>query len=283
MTVECVWDAGCVLGEGPVWHAGALWFVDIKARRVHRLGEDGARAPWDTPDQPGFVLPAVGGVMVVGLPHALVRFDAEAGAFAPVVAVEPERASNRINDACVSPDGALWFGTMDDGEAAPTGALYRWAEGGLTRHADGVAITNGPAFSPDGRTFYFTDTLARTVYAYDHAEGALTRRRVLIAIEAGAGWPDGTTVDAEGCLWVGLWGGWAVRRYSPVGVLLETVRLPAANVTKIAFGGANLRTAYATTARKGLNAAALEAQPLAGGVFAFGVDTPGMETPRARL
>ncbi len=107
-------------------------------------------------------------------------------------------------------------------------------------------------------------------------DGALSNRRIFVTIEEGAGYPDGPVVDAEGCLWTGLFGGWGVRRYSARGVLLQTVRFPVANVTKLAFGGAQLKTVYATTARKGLEPQALAEQPLAGGLFRFTVETPGM-------
>ena len=108
------------------------------------------------------------------------------------------------------------------------------------------------------------------------ADGALSNRRVFAAIEDGAGYPDGPAVDAESCVWTGLFGGWGARRYSPAGEVVDFVRFPCANVTKLAFGGADLKTAYATTAWKGLSPAERAAQPLAGGLFAFGVDTPGL-------
>ena len=281
----CVWDTACELGEGPVWDAerGMLWLVDIKRREILGLGPGDARARWPAPDQPGFALPAADGGLVVGMPDGLHRFDPATGAFAPLAPVEADRPGNRLNDGSVAADGTLWFGSMDDGESAPTGALYSWRKNSLARHDDGIAITNGPALSPDGRTFYHTDTLARTIYAFDQADGVLSNKRALIRIEDGAGWPDGTTVDAEGCLWVGLWGGWAARRYAPTGELLGSVRFPVANVTKVAFGGPDLRTAYATTGAKGLGAAERAAQPLAGGLFAWEADVPGLPSSRAQL
>ena len=281
----CVWDSACELGEGPVWDAGlgALWFVDIKRRELLAFGPGDARTRWAAPDQPGFALPAADGGLVVGMPDGLHRFDPATGRFQRLATVETDRPGNRLNDASVAPDGSLWFGSMDDGEAAPTGALYSWREGGLACHDDGVAITNGPAMSPDSRTFYHTETLARTVFAFDHAGGALRNKRALIVIEKGAGWPDGTTVDAEGCLWVCLWGGWSARRYAPTGELLANVRFPVANITKMAFGGPDLRTAYATTAAKGLGTAERTAQPLAGGLFAWSADVPGLSQARAQL
>jgi sugar lactone lactonase YvrE len=184
--------------------------------------------------------------------------------------VEPGLPNNRLNDGAVDPRGRLWFGSMGDGETEATGKLYRLDRSGLAAVDSGYVITNGPAFSPDGDILYHTDTLQKIIYAFDTGvDGALLNKRVFARIEEGAGYPDGPTVDAEGCVWTGLFGGWGVRRYSPQGVLLESIGFPVANVTKIAFGGPNLTTVYATTAAKGLDAAALAAQPLAGGLFRF--------------
>jgi sugar lactone lactonase YvrE len=166
---------------------------------------------------------------------------------------------------------------MDDKEDQPSGMLYRFYRGSLAPMDSGYVITNGPAFSPDGRVLYHTDTLARRIYAFDLArDGVLSNKRLFVEIEDGAGYPDGPTVDSEGCLWTGLFAGWGVRRYSPEGRLLQTVRFPVANVTKIAFGGEDLTTAYATTAAKGLDAAGHKDQPLAGGLFSFKAPTPGL-------
>ena len=135
----------------------------------------------------------------------------------------------------------------------------------------------------DGRTLYHTDTLGKLIWRVAiNDDGSLGTPARHIVIEDGAGYPDGSVIDAEGCLWVGLFGGWGVRRYDPAGALLQTVDLPVANVTKIAFGGPDLRTAYATTARKGLDATELAAQPLAGNLFAFEPGVAGLTTHEAR-
>jgi sugar lactone lactonase YvrE len=181
----------------------------------------------------------------------------------------------------VAPDGAIWLGTMDDVEKVPSGRLYRFDGVAVRQPVDPVVITNGPAFLPDGRTLYFTDTLAREIWAFEVTGDSLGAKRLFARIELGAGYPDGPTVDAEGCVWTGLFGGWGVRRYSPAGELIQEVRFPVANVTKIAFGGDDLRTVYATTARKGLDDAALAAQPQAGDLFAFRSEVPGLRTPSA--
>jgi sugar lactone lactonase YvrE len=216
--------------------------------------------------------------MIVGLKTGLHRFSPASGAISELLQPEPSVPGNRLNDATVSADGTLWFGSMDDREEAATGHLYRWVKGTLLGGGlDPVVITNGPALSPDGHTLYHTDTLGRRIWAAPvQDDGSLGAARLFVEIEDGAGYPDGPTVDAEGHIWTGLFGGWACRRYDPAGRLVATVRFPVANVTKIAFGGPGLRMAYATTASKGLDAAALSAQPLAGDIFAFEPEVGGL-------
>jgi D-xylonolactonase len=287
MKPQCLWPLRAELGEGPVWcpDEQALWFTDIKERRLHRYDPaQAAGRSFVAPDQPGFALPARGGGLIVGMPGGLHHFDPERGAFRRLVQIEPDRPGNRLNDACVDAHGRLWFGSMDDAENRPSGALYRWTGGGQPlRHDDHIVITNGPALSPCGRRLYHTDTLQRLIYAFDVGDdGSLGNKQALIGIEPEAGYPDGTTVDADGCLWVGLWGGWGVRRYSPRGEFLDFTQFPCANVTKVAFGGSDLCTVYVTTARKGLTLREHIEQPQAGGLFAFHSDTPGqVPTPVA--
>ena len=287
MTAEpqSVWDVAAELGEGPVWADGAVWFVDIKKRQVHRYTPaSGERRSWAAPEQIGFLLPAEGGGFVAGLQSGLHRFDPEDGGFAAIVEVEPERPSNRLNDAATDPSGRLWFGSMDDGESGATGRFYlyhrgRLAEAGLPP----VAITNGPAVSPDGRILYWVDTRGGAIHAADlDGAGGVVGSRPFARIPTSEGHPDGPTVDSEGCVWVGMFGGWEARRYSPEGELVGRVRFPVSNITKLAFGGEDLRTVYATTARLHLKPEALGRQPLAGNLFAFRSEVPGLPvTPAA--
>jgi sugar lactone lactonase YvrE len=276
-----VWSLGAELGEGPVWveRDQALWFVDIKGRKIHRFDPaSGERRSWEAPEYVGFLLPAAGGGFVAGLQSGLHHFDERSGAFRPLAEVDPDLPDNRLNDATVDPTGRLWFGTMDNEEKAASGAIHRLGDDGAVRRVGGeCCITNGPAISPDGRTLYHVDTLAQTVYAATIEEdGSLSGSRIFCTIGAGEGYPDGPSVDSQGCVWIGLYAGWSARRYSPEGELLETVRFPVANITKIAHGGEDLRTAFATTARQGMSAEELAAQPQAGDLFAFEVRTPGL-------
>lgn len=287
MTVRNVWSLGATLGEGPVWDArdDALWFVDIKRHQVHRFDPVGGETrSFDAPGQVGWVLPAMEGGFLAGLQTGLHRFDPESGAFTPLMAVEPDRPGNRLNDATVAADGAVWFGSMDDGESEVTGQVHRFHAGTLTTSAiPPVVITNGPAVSPDGSTLYHVDTLGRTIHAVplDGAKAGVPQLFATIAAEDG--YPDGVTVDAAGGVWVGLWGGWSARRYAPDGTVDTVVRFPVANITKVAFGGTDLRTGFATSASKGLSEAERAVQPEAGSLFAFDVDVPGRVLPLARI
>ena len=280
---KSVWDVAAELGEGPVWVDGALWFTDIKRRKIHRYDPaGGGRRSWDAPEQVGFVLPAKGGGFVAGLMSGLHRFDETSGAFTPIAEIEPERPGNRLNDGVVDPAGRLWFGTMDNGETEKTGAFYRFERGAVVATGlEGIAITNGPALSPDGRILYFVDTRAGTIDAADVAEdGRLGPPRPFVRIDPSDGFPDGPAVDSEGCIWIGLYAGWEAWRFSPAGERIGRVRFPVANITKLAFGGGDLRTAYATTARQLLSPEELERQPQAGDLFEFRVDVPGLPCPR---
>ncbi len=278
---QAVCSVGATLGEGPVWvvRDQALWFVDIKGLAVFRFTpETGVLSRWPVPAQPGWILPDDDGGFIVGLQSGLHRFDPGDGSCMLFAAIASEPPTNRLNDATVDPHGRLWFGSMDDAEASPTGRIYRFESGVAYAAALApVAITNGPAFSPDGQILYHVDTLAGIVYASRIGDdGEPCGTSVFARIDPADGYPDGPTVDAAGCLWIGLYGGWAARCYAPDGNLRRTIRFPTANITKLAFGGDDLCTVYATTARKGLDAAAVGAQPQAGDIFAFRVPVPGI-------
>ncbi len=278
--VRTVLPLQAVLGEGPVWvgREAALYCVDIKSRHIHRFDSaTGEARRWDAPDQVGWVLPVADGGLIAGLRTGLHRFDPADGSFAFVARPEGDAPGNRLNDAATDAAGRIWFGTMDDAETDASGRLYRFARGTITDSGlPPVCITNGPAIGADG-TLYHTDTLAKTIWrASIGDDGMLGAAERFVTIEDGAGHPDGSVVDADGCVWVALWGGWGVRRYDPSGKLMGKVDLPASNITKIAFGGEGLRTAFATSARKGLDAAALAEQPEAGNLFAFDPGVAGL-------
>jgi D-xylonolactonase len=274
---------GCTLGEGPNWSArdAALWFVDIKAPCVYRLDPATRKLDrWAAPAHIGWVLPLDDGGWLAGLSTGLHRFDPADGSFTPVAEIEAHLPDNRLNDAAVAPDGRIWFGSMDNLEADATGHVYHWHRGDVAK-ADvaPIVITNGPAISPDGKTLYLVDTLGLAIDAHAiDATGNVGPAERFLTIDPAHGHPDGAICDADGGVWVGFFGGWAARRFAPDGTQTDEVRFPVANITKIAIGGADGRTAFATTARQGLSADQLAAQPLAGDIFTFPVAIPGLPT-----
>src|SRR5262245_52659317 len=185
-TIECVYSAAARLGEGPMWsaHERAVWFVDVKGRCIHRYDESARTTQtYKAPQDVGFIVAARGGRFICGLKTGLHLFAPESGSFQLIALVDADRPRNRLNDAHVDAAGRLWFGTMDDDEVSPTGALYRFDEAGLTRCDDGYVITNGPATSPDGRTLYHIDTVERVILAFDLSpDGSLSARRVFARV-----------------------------------------------------------------------------------------------------
>jgi sugar lactone lactonase YvrE len=252
------------LGEGPTWDAvaGRLLWIDILGSRLHTYDPaTGRRSVRRTEQHIGAVKPRAGGGLVLNLRDGIGLLDPDGGFrwlhHEPV----PGR---RANDAAVAPDGALWAGTMRYDEAPGGGTLSRvTGDGSVDVVLGDVAVSNGTGWSPDGRLMYYIDSPTRRVDVFDHADGRITGRRTLAEIEESAGFPDGLTVDAEGCVWVALWQGSAVRRYTPDGELDRVIELPVPLVTACAFGGADLSDLYITTARVGLT----EPPALAGSLF----------------
>ena len=285
MHAQLGWAVETELGEGPLWlgETGALWFVDIKRGALHRFEPaTGERDTLPVGGRPSFIVPGEDGTLLIGDGDAIRPLRGRA--LGEAIARVPGPARNRTNDATIDASGRLWFGTMDDGETQASGAVHLFKDGAVSVAGGEAVITNGPAVSPDGHRLYHVDTLGRVIWRFDIAGSErLENGEVFARIDPADGTPDGVTIDAAGCLWVALWGGWQVRRYSPGGALLATIALPCANVTKVAFGGPDLRTAYVTTAKAGLSAGERAAQELAGGLFAFPVETPGLPTGRVKL
>ena len=270
------------LGEGPRWDAatGTLLWVDILGRRVHRYDPaTGVDAAWTAPGVVSLALPRRGGGVVVGLPGGLYLLEDLSGA--PLVPLEADLFENRTNDGACDARGRLWVGTMALDERTPSAALYRIDAGlHVTRVLGGTTISNGLGWSPDGARFYFIDSPTRRVdvFACDPETGELGERRPLLTVNVDGAVPDGMAVDAEGCLWVALHGGWGLNRYSADGELLDEVRLPMAKVTSCCFGGPDLKDLYVTTRRESLSDAELAQQPLAGALLRLDVGVAGLPT-----
>jgi xylono-1,5-lactonase len=243
-----------MLGEGLLWCPGhgTLFWVDIIGQRLWSLTlADDRVTCWRMPERIGWVVERDGREgLLAGLKSGIAAITLDPLEVAPLVAPEPDRPQNRLNDAKADAAGRLWFGSMDDGGTEASGALYRLDPGGApVRLDDGYRVTNGPAFSPDGRTLYHTDSGRGLVYRFAlAADGTLGPRQTFIAFEEGWGSPDGMTADAEGCLWIAHWGGARVSRFGPDGRLIRSIALPASNITNCTFAGAGLDRMFVTSA-----------------------------------
>ena len=279
--VQCVADVHAVLGEGPVWVAreAALYWVDIKGRAIFRLDSAGAVTKWPTPLRVGSLVPRKSGGFIGGTEDGIAAIDPVAGRFEILFNPEDALPGNRFNDGKLDRQGRFWAGTMDDSERADTGVLYRVDRDlGWTAVDRGYRVTNGPAFSPDGKLMYHNDSARQRTYVFDlDSDGVASGRRVFLQFNEGDGYPDGMTVDRDGCLWIAFWDGWSVRRYAPTGEWLETVRMPVARPTSCAFGGGDFDRLFITSASIGLDEHARAMQPNAGGLFMIMPGVRGLE------
>ena len=268
--VQCVADVRAVLGEGPIWveREQALYWVDINGLKIFRLDKSGELSEWPTPFRVGSIAPRKSGGFIGGTDQGIADIDLEAGRFDIVANPEKQLPGNRFNDGKVDRRGRFWAGTMDDQEKAATGTLYCFDETMSWTAVDGsYHVTNGPAFSPSGDRMYHNDSARRVTYVFDLEDGKAVNRRSLIEVADGQGFPDGMTVDSEGCLWIAFWDGGCVRRYSPRGEWLETVEMPVSRPTSCAFGGVDFDQLFITSASRDLDSEALAMQPKAGGLF----------------
>ena len=285
-TLHCLWDAAATLGEGTCWspRTRALWWVDILDRRLYRYDStNGARAQWQFDEEISAVAErAHAPGLIVTLRRGYALFDPDTPGAVPHYLHQPpeEPAGNRFNDGKCDRAGRFWGGTMDGACKARTGALYRYdADGRCVRHDVGFAVTNGPTWSRDERTMYFNDTVSGRIHAFDFdaASGALSNQREWLRFARSDGVPDGMTTDAAGRLWIAHWGGACISCHDPLsGAELGRIELPTSHITNCAFGGADLRTLFITSARSDLSAEQLAAQPQAGGLFAIEVGEPGV-------
>lgn len=279
---ELLLHAHARLGEGPVWdeREGCLWWVDILGESIHRT-DPATRADEIVPV--GQMVGAVGlrerGGLVAALREGFALVETDRARVELVAPVERDDPETRMNDGKVDPAGRFWAGTTALDHRLGAGTLYRLdPDLRVSPMLGEVTISNGLDWSLDGSTMYYIDTPTHRVdaFAFDPASGSIGDRRPAVPIREGAGSPDGMTLDAEGYLWVALWGGWAVERYAPDGRLDLRVDVPAAQASSCAFGGPELDLLFITTARKDFPAGGLPDQPHAGGLF---VCRPG---PRGR-
>lgn len=274
-TVERVLDNTDRLGETPLWcvKSGRLWWIDIEEPKLQSLDPStGHHAvyPFDCTYLGSLALTA-SGQLLLAKDLELVLFDPQSRTEAPLVTVERD-IDNRLNDGRVDPQGRFWVGSMDNELHRPNGKLYRVdPDGSVTSHLDGVVVSNGIAFTPDGRTMYFTDTRRYTSWAFDFdpTEGTLSNRRVFADYSATGDRPDGACMDVDGCMWAAFFAGSKIVRYTPEGKIDREIPIPTSNPTCLCFGGPDFKTLYVTTAWKFLPQEKLDAEPWAGALLAI--------------
>ena len=278
MKTEILFDVKATLGEGPAWDekTQTLYWVDILGKRIYAGGEVLA----ELDDYIGCLAPTKNGHLIVGKRASFVDFD-PATSQQTVLVTLPESATNRMNDGKCDPTGRLIAGTMDMNETDPTGSVYSYDGKSNRVLFRDVTISNGMAWSPEHKTFYYIDTPTCEVRAYDYdvKTGEIANRRKAFDVPKSLGWADGMTSDTEGNLWIAMWGGAQVTRWNPnTGQLLEQIPVPALQSSCPVFGGKNRNELYVTSARKGMSESDLNKYPLSGGLFKVETKYEGMPT-----
>lgn len=271
--VTPVLDARAELGEGPIWDPEGqqvIW-VDILKGLVHLFDPAASSDRTIAVGQPvGAVALRRSGGLVLAMRDGFGLLNLATGRADLIAAVEADRPANRMNDGKCDPAGRFFAGTMALDEKAGAGTLYRLDRDRSVRPVlRGVTISNGLDWSPDNRLMYYVDSPTQRVdvFDYDVATGSFTTRRPFVQIDPSVGAPDGLSVDAEGGVWVVLWGGGAVHRYAPDGRLDRRITVPASNPTGCTFGGPDLMDLYITSSTMGLSRDRVSSEPHAGGLF----------------
>ena len=274
--VEVAVEQRSLLGEGPTWdrnHDALVW-VDILEGLVHLWPTSGLPRTFGVDTHVGAALPALGGGWLLAVQDGFAEMS-EDGAVRPLLSVHGGRRKElRFNDGKADPAGRAWAGTMSYAEQPGQGSLYRLDPGPTaTPMIDGVGVSNGLGWSPEHRSFYYVDSLAMAlrVFDYDEHEATIGNERTLVTLSPEEGYLDGLCVDDEGCIWVAIWDGGCVNRYTPEGALDSVVRVPVDRPTSCCIGPGGVL--YITSARHGLSDEQLARRPLAGALFATEVST----------
>lgn len=277
-------DSRCAIGESPLWDTArrALFWVDIPAGTVFRLDiAGGTLRRWEFDRPVGSLGLARSGRLVVAVGSEVRMLDLDSGAHRLLAEVEPRFPEFRLNDGKVGPDGAFWVGSMHDvppDRQRPEACLYRVsADGRVERRIDGLKVSNGLAWTADGRTMFSTDSRGPWIdrWDFDPATGGLSGRRRLRELSEAEGRPDGGACDAAGTYWsCGVSAG-CLNNFDAEGRLLRRLPLPLPAPTMPCFAGDELTTLYVTSLRKGLSEAALALAPASGGVLAVEIGVAG--------
>jgi sugar lactone lactonase YvrE len=284
-------DHICELGESPVWdeRRALLFFVDIHAPTIHAIRIDGTGLrTWPMPNVVGSIGLTESGRPIAGIKHDLALFDPDSGELQPFARLPAdEPGDTRLNDGKVGPDGAFWVGTMHDvNDRQPVAALYRIGpDGAVTRQVEGLRVSNGLAFSPDGRWMYHSDTRGYWLDRWDFsaADGAIENRMRIVEFDRSIGLSDGGATDANGLYWsAGIYGG-RLNCFTSGGELASWYAVPVPAPTMPCFCGPDLRMLAVTSLRTGEAATQLDRFPESGGLFIARAPVAGSPVPRMPL
>jgi sugar lactone lactonase YvrE len=291
MDFTCLLDIRCALGESPVWddRRELLFFVDVMGPAIHAVRLDGTGLQtWPMPKPVGSIGLAESGHLIAALWHDLAVFDTDTGALTLLATLTDEPATNRLNDGKVGPDGAFWVGTMDMSKPRrPVGSLYRLTgDGRVERKSMGYGVSNGLAFSPDGRTMFHSDSysLAPIIdrWALDPATGEIAGRTRIAVLDEKTGFPDGAACDAEGHYWsAGVFGG-LLNLFTSAGALIESHPVPVPAPTMPCFCGPDLRTLVITSLRESSGPVKIAQNPQSGSLFVARAPVAGTPVGRIR-
>ncbi len=280
-----------LLGESPLWHPleQVLYWCDIPGQALNRFDPaTGKRKRWPLDSDVACVAPLSDGGLLLALRRGLIRFDPASGNSAPLdVPLPYDPATERFNDGKADAQGRFWVGTLYEPRDPALASLYCLTDNTLTRMASGITVSNGLAWTPDGRTMLWADTKAHVIHAFDFdaAQGTLSKQRVFAQfaprdtdqpLSAYGGRPDGAAMDVEGGCWVAMFEGARVVRLASDGSITHEIKLPVRCPTMPCFGGPDLKTLYITTARDKRPADELAEESLAGCVLHTRVDVAGL-------
>jgi len=282
-SVECLSDTKDKLGESPIWveEENSIYWVDIKRFLIHKFDtKNNNKTSWQFNESIGCIAYIKKNLFIAGTQFGFKFANLESNQLIPIVDPEPDYKNNRFNDGKCDNKGRFYAGSMNDVNNEPTGSFYILYNDLTYRKFDeGYEITNGPAFSSDGKKIYFTDTRKGEIYVSNLNEaGTLIEKKLFISIPANEGKPDGMTIDQEGCIWVAIFGGSCVNRYNQQGVKIDTIKMPVSCVTSCVFGGENLDILFITTSSHKLNDQEKIKEQLAGSLFKTKLDIGGYKT-----
>ncbi len=277
------------IGESPVWdpREAALYWVDVEGCAIHRWRDDDAKLrAWEVGEPVGCIGLRERGGLVGARQSGFFFLDVDTGAITKIADPEADQPENRFNDGKIDRAGRFWAGTRNFVDTTKeTGALYRLdADLSVHKMETGLRCPNGMAWNPDNTLMYLCDTWVRRIYVYDFSlqHGTISRRRLFRELPKEEGFPDGLTVDAEGCIWNAHYGGWRITRYLPDATVDRVVRMPVQNVTSLTFGRADLMTQFITSSHLRLDEAQRARQKFAGHVFTVPTPAPGIFEPHFR-